>query len=121
YTAEIRDRLEAKQSVVGGLIEPVYFDRDGEVFAYCNDEGLLEQLPINRKLGTELIVGTLMIAGDHETDDGYVEKSLTDEQIAKWGEVFRYPLISMTQEEAQMYDTEPIISDMPEQLIPAQF
>ncbi|MBR1459036.1 MAG: DUF3846 domain-containing protein [Oscillospiraceae bacterium] len=121
YTAEIQDCLEAKQAVVGGLIEPVYFDRDGEVFAYCNDEGLLEQLPLNRRVGSQLIVGPIMIAGEFETDDGYVEKSLTDEQLAKWGEVFRYPLISMTQEEAQMYDTEPIISDMPEQLIPAQF
>ena len=96
----------------------MYFDRDGEVFAYCNEEGLLEHLPLNRKLGSEMIVGTLMIAGDQYTPDGYVERSLTDEQIAKWGAELHYPLISLSQEEAAMYHiTEP---ETVEELVPVQ-
>lgn len=121
YTAEIQDCLEAKQAVVGGLIEPVYFDPDGEVFAYCNEEGWLENLPMNRKLGSELIVGTFLIAGDHETPDGYCEKSLTDAQLEKWGSHFHYPLITLSHEEAAMYHITKPESAGIEEITPAIF
>lgn len=118
YTAEIRDCLKAMQSAVGGLIDPVYFDQKGEVFAYCNDEALLYNEPVNRRVGDHMIYGTFMIAGDQWTEDGHDTISLTEEQIAVWSEQFRYPLITLSQQEAQMYHL--IQDEQPEDIAPVQ-
>jgi len=50
YEAEIRDELKAKQSVVGGLIEPVYFANNNEALIYCDEEFLLKDYQNYRKL-----------------------------------------------------------------------
>lgn len=100
YEAEIRDELEAKQSVVGGLIEPVYFTRNDKVLVYCDEEFLLKGYEPNRKVGDTIIHGTFMVVGNGENECGEgIEVSLTDEQINEYSKMFRYPLIYMTQEE----------------------
>lgn len=100
YVAEIRDELKAKQSVVGGLIEPVYFTDNDKVLIYCDEEFLLKDYAPNRKVGDIIIHGTFMIIGDSENDEGEgIEVSLTDKQIEQYSEMFRYPLIYMTREE----------------------
>ena len=100
YTAEIRDELQAKQSVVGGLIEPVYFARDDNALIYCDEEFLLKGYEPNRKAGELIIHGTFMVVGNGENRYGEgIEVSLTDKQIREYTEMFRYPLIYMTNEE----------------------
>ena len=100
YEAEIRDELKAKQSVVGGLIEPVYFAEKDNVLIYCDEEFLLKGCEPNRKVGDLIIHGTFMIVGNGENEYGEgIEVSLTDAQIEKYSELFKYPLIYMTKEE----------------------
>ncbi|MCR4862252.1 MAG: DUF3849 domain-containing protein [Ruminococcus sp.] len=107
YEAEIRDELEAKQSVVGGLIEPVYFTRNDKVLVYCDEEFLLKGYEPNRKVGDTIIHGTFMVVGNGENECGEgIEVSLTDEQINEYSKMFRYPLIYMTQEELADNQTE---------------
>ena len=48
--ADIEHTLEAEQAVVGGTIEVVYPWRD-RVGIVCNDNGIAENLPLNRMLG----------------------------------------------------------------------
>lgn len=100
YTAEIRDELKAKQNVVGGLIEPVYFAGNDNVLVYCDEEFLLKGYEPNRQVGDIIIHGTFMVIGDgrNRFDEG-IEISLTDEQISRYTEMFRCPLIYMTNEE----------------------
>ncbi len=100
YEAEIRDKLEAKQSVVSGLIEPVYFAGNDNALIYCDEEFLLKDYAPNRKVGDLVIHGTFMVVGNGENDYGEgIEVSLTDEQIKEYSEMFRYPLIYLTKEE----------------------
>lgn len=47
YEAEICDELKAKQSVVGGLIEPVYFAENDNALIYCDEEFLLKDIAPN--------------------------------------------------------------------------
>ena len=108
YEAEIRDELEAKQSVVGGLIEPVYFAENDNVLIYCDEEFLLKSCEPNRKVGDIIIHGTFMVVGngENEYDEG-IEVSLTDEQVKEYSAMFRYPLIYLTNEEAAEMPEEP--------------
>jgi hypothetical protein len=108
YEAEIRDELEAKQSVVGGLIEPVYFTQNDNVLIYCDEEFLLKGYGPNRRVGDTVIQGTFMVVGNGENRYGEgIEVSLTDQQIAKYSEIFHTPLIYLTNEElAEMQGAE---------------
>lgn len=102
YTAEIRNCLEAKQSVVGGLIEPVYFTDTEKVLVYCDEEFLLKGYMPNRMVGETVIHGTFMVVGDDFNDEGEcVEVSLTDSQCEKYSEMFRIPMIYLTRSEAE--------------------
>ena len=108
YEAEIRDELEAKQSVVGGLIEPVYFAENDNVLIYCDEEFLLKSCEPNRKVGDIIIHGTFMVVGNGENEYGEgIEVSLTDEQVKEYSAMFRYPLIYLTNEEAAEMPEEP--------------
>lgn len=108
YEAEIRDELEAKQSVVGGLIEPVYFAENDNVLIYCDEEFLLKSCEPNRKVGDIIIHGTFMVVGNGENEYGEgIEVSLTDEQVKEYSAMFRYPLIYLTNEEAAEMQEEP--------------
>ena len=107
YTAEIQDCLRAKQSVVGGLIEPVYFDKTNETIIYCDEEFLLKDCEPNRIVGQLMIHGTFMIVGNGENEEGEgIETSLTDSQIEKFTEQFRYPLIAISNLEQNQEESE---------------
>lgn len=108
YEAEIRDELEAKQSVVGGLIEPVYFAENDNVLVYCDEEFLLKSCEPNRKVGDIIIHGTFMVVGNGENEYGDgIEVSLTDEQVKEYSAMFRYPLVYLTNEEVAEMQEEP--------------
>ena len=100
YEGEIRNELKAKQSVVGGLIEPVYFANNNEALIYCDEEFLLKNYEPNRRVGDTIIHGTFMVVGNGENECGEgIEVSLTDAQIDEYSKMFRFPLVYMTQEE----------------------
>lgn len=93
YEKTIPNTLEAKQEIVGGLIECAYLSNDPEVVLICNEEAKLEDLPLNRDIGHDIIAGTFFIVGDDEIEDF---KSLTEEQIAKYKEIFGSESINKT-------------------------
>ena len=80
---EIPNELSGLQHEVGGLIECVYLD-DGSI-AVCNEEGKLNGMEPNRRLGADIICGPFFICGD--TLDGDFA-SLSEEQIQKYSEKF---------------------------------
>ena len=80
---EISNELSSLQYEVGGLIECVYLDDDS--IAVVNEEGKLNGMEPNRKLGADIICGPFFICGD--TLDGDFA-SLSEEQIQKYSEKF---------------------------------
>ena len=85
--------LRAMQEIVGGTIEAIYPYED-EVALVCNDEGKLQNLPLNRAVRDpdtgavlDIIAGTFFICGLSEDD--FV--SLNKEQIERYSNVFRHP------------------------------
>lgn len=100
YTAEIRHDIHAMQSVVGGSIEPVYFESKGDALCWCNDEFLLNGSAPNRMIGQTLIHGTCYISGDSVNEYGeYDSCSLTDEQIERYKEMFPQSVICIDKSE----------------------
>ncbi len=77
---EIDNTLEAKQELVGGLIEEVHIHGDNEVVLICNEEGKIYGLPYNRDIGYDIIAGPFLIVGIDR--DNY--KSLNEKQILKY-------------------------------------
>ena len=93
YTAEIQHDIHAMQHIVGGLIEPVYFD-DDSALCWCNEEFLLNGSAPNRIIGQTLIHGTCFITGDGYDENGERDsQSLTDEQIKEFTEKFRCSVV----------------------------
>lgn len=97
--AEIGNKLEDMQKVVGGLIQAVYPFTDN-VALVCNEEGKIDGLPLNRALFvydsdpdtrsvdiTDFICGTFFICGLGEDDFD----SLSDMLLEKYEHRFRYP------------------------------
>ena len=74
----IENTLEAKQELVGGLIEVVSGLKD-DILLVCNDEGKLTNLLPNLMFDFDYIAGDCFFVGD-DYDNGDF-KSLTDEQI----------------------------------------
>ena len=100
YEAEIRKDIHAMQSIVGGLIEPVYFEEDGDALCWCNEEFLLNGSAPNRVIGNTLIHGTCFISGDGYNDEGERDScSLTDEQINKYTQMFPQSVVEVSPEE----------------------
>ena len=96
YEAEIPDTLKGLQSVVGGRIEPIYFDPQNEAIIYCDEEFLFKVYMPNRIVGDCLVHGTFLIVGDGVNEEGeLISVSLTDEQVSRYTEEFRYPLIKI--------------------------
>ncbi len=91
---EINDSLEAMQSIVGGLIQPIYPFEDS-VALVCNDEGKLLDLPANRGLRGkdgqiyDIVFGTFFLCGAPADYDHFT--SLTPEQIKRYEERFHTP------------------------------
>ena len=93
YTAEVRHELHSMQHIVGGHIEPVYFEDDSAI-CWCNEEFLLNGSKPNRIIGQTLIHGTCFISGDGYDANGEREwQSLTDEQVKIFTEKFRTSVI----------------------------
>ena len=79
---EIENTLDNLQSLVDGYIECVYLQNDNDVVLICNDEGKINNMPLNRDIGYDIIAGPFLIVGnDYENADF---KSLTEEQILKY-------------------------------------
>lgn len=76
---EIEDSLEEMQKLVHGLIEVCYLLDDKEVVLICNDEGKINNMPLNRFIGYDVIAGPFLILGDDYENAGF--KSLTKKQI----------------------------------------
>lgn len=95
YVAEIRRELQAMQSVVGGRIEPIYFEPDNDAVAWCNEEFLLYDYEPNRVIGGVLVHGTLYISGNELTNDGWDSRSLTSPQIVKYLAALAQPVLEL--------------------------
>lgn len=100
YKAEIRRDIDAMQSVVGGLIEPVYFEENGDAICWCNEEFLLNDSAPNRVIGNTLIHGTCFICGDGYNDEGERDScTLTDEQVNKYIQMFPQSVVEIAPEQ----------------------
>ncbi len=89
YVKEIEDTLEAKQAIVGGLIEPVYYFDD--VIIVVNEESKLRyDNPANFLIENEtgriidVVFGTAFFCCDAGEDFG----SITDDLIKKYKSKF---------------------------------
>ena len=84
--ADIEHTLEAEQEVVGGTIQAVYPWRDSACI--CNDNGIAENLSLNRMLGDyDIIHGTFFICG--LTRDDFTD--LTSQQMKHYEEMYHDP------------------------------
>ncbi len=93
YEREIGDNVHAMQEVVGGSIEPIYFEEKGDAIAWCNDEFLLNGSQPNRMVGDILVHGTFFVSGNYQNEYGEWDScSLTNEQISRYSEEFSEPL-----------------------------
>lgn len=77
----IENTLEAKQKLVGGLIEVVPYD---DVLIICNEEGKILNMPPNLVFEYDYIAGNCFVIGDDYKNADF--KSLTDEDILKYRE-----------------------------------
>ena len=74
----IENTLEAKQELVGGLIE-VVGGLPNKILLVCNEEGKLDNLLPNLMFDFDYIAGDCFFIGDDRDNGNF--KSLTDEQI----------------------------------------
>ena len=74
----IENTLEAKQELVGGLIEVVGGLKDN-ILLVCNEEGKLTNLLPNLMFDFDYIAGDCFFVGDNRENGNF--ESLTDEQI----------------------------------------
>lgn len=82
YTAKIRNTLEEKQKIVGGLIEFVELEHDIDLI--CNEESKILNLDFNRIIKDDIICGTFIIVAQK---NGY-SISLSRKQIKKYKKEF---------------------------------
>lgn len=94
YETEIENTLEAEQKAVGGYIEVVPLDN--EKILICNEEGKLNGMQGNRRIGKDIIAGPFFIVGE----DGDEFRSLTDEEVKESLERFAKPE-EISQEEVE--------------------
>lgn len=83
YEKEINNDLEGIQGEVEGLFECIYLDDN--CILVCNEEGKLNGMELNRRVGNDIIAGPFFIVGDSE-DGEFI--SLTDDQIEQYTEEF---------------------------------
>ena len=82
----IKNTLKEKQKLVDGYIEYTYMDGCDDVAIICNEEGKINNLPINRDIGHDIIFGDFIIVGD-DPELGE-DRSLTETQIEKYSKLF---------------------------------
>lgn len=92
--ADVGDDLKSMQKAVGGLIQAVY-PFEEPVAIICNEEGKLLGLPLNRFLLDEnglvydVIAGTFFLCAAPSDSENF--ESLSEEQLARYQELFRNP------------------------------
>ena len=91
--------LKEKQLLVDGSIEYTERSYYPNVVFICNEEGKLLNLPYNRDIGGDIIVGDFLIVGDKEGSD----ISLTKKQIEEYKKIFNEKSISKTREAVFKY------------------
>ena len=97
YEKEMVNDLEGIQAEVGGLFECVYLDEG--CIAVVNEEGKLNGMELNRRIGNDIIAGPFFICGD-SADGEFV--SLTDTEYEKYRDEFKgVPEFSGDEPEAQ--------------------
>lgn len=97
YEKELVNDLEGIQAEVEGMFECVYLDNN--CIAVVNEEGKLNGMELNRRIGNDIIAGPFFICGD--SDDGEFV-SLTDEQMDVFANEFKdVPVFSGDEPEAQ--------------------
>ena len=86
------NELKSLQEFVGGYIQSVYPYKD-PVALIVNDEGKLENLPLNRALQTDkgeiydVVAGPMLVVGLSEENFA----SLSDDMLRKYQEKFKQP------------------------------
>lgn len=85
YVSYIGKSLEAEQAAVCGLIELV--DNGDGTFIVCNEEAKYYCMPGNRRFDWGIIAGPFFVIGD----DGENFRSLTDEEVDKYLQLFAEP------------------------------
>lgn len=80
---EITNDLASLQAEVGGLIECISFP-NGFV-AVCNEEGKLNGMPPNRRLGADIICGPFFVCDTTRNGDF---SSLSKSKIAEYSQLF---------------------------------
>lgn len=83
FEKKINNDLEGIQGEVEGLFECIYLDDN--CILVCNEEGKLNGMELNRRVGNDIIAGPFFIAGDN-CDGEFI--SLTDEQIEQYTNEF---------------------------------
>ncbi|NNJ32060.1 DUF3846 domain-containing protein [Lacrimispora defluvii] len=97
YVKEIQNDLEGIQAEVEGLFECVYLENN--CIAVVNEEGKINGMELNRRIGNDIIAGPFFICGDSE-DGEFV--SLTDEQAGMFTKDFNeIPVFTGKEPEAQ--------------------
>ncbi len=85
YVAEIENSLAGMQLVVNGYIEVITLEEN--VILVCNEEGKLLDLPYNRSLGNDILVGTFFVAGSNDAGDF---SSLAEDKLRQYRERFYF-------------------------------
>ena len=97
YEKEMVNDLEGIQAEVDGMFECVYLENN--CIAVVNEEGKLNGMELNRRIGNDIIAGPFFICGD-SADGEFV--SLTDAECEKYmGEFKGVPEFSGDEPEAQ--------------------
>ena len=96
YEAVIPDKLESLQEAIGGYIEITYPFEDNAI-VISNEESKLIGMDGNRRVNDQIYAGPMLISAD-DGSSGLTD--LTDEQITKYTEMFRYPE-EISQEEVE--------------------
>lgn len=97
FEKEMVNDLEGIQAEVEGMFECVYLDNN--CIAVVNEEGKLNGMELNRRIGNDIIAGPFFICGD--SDDGEFI-SLSDEQMDTFAVEFKYaPVFTGDEPEAQ--------------------
>lgn len=97
YEKEMDNDLKGIQTEVEGLFECVYLGDN--CIAVVNEEGKLNGMELNRRIGNDIIAGPFFICGD-SGDGEFI--SLSDEQYEKYmGKYKEIPEFSGDEPEAQ--------------------
>jgi len=97
YTKEINGTLESMQEVVGGYIQAIYPFED-YVALVCNEEGKINDLPINRYLLNaeygiyDCICGTFFVCSCPPDNQHF--SSLSENDIKKYSELMESRIIT---------------------------